>query len=161
MPGSPSDADLSWLLEDAKDLYHRGRKHGAILLLACAVDALVSRRDPGNQKDRKKRFIAFLKEKTRRPGRPQIHNVGVPKLGRAIEFEELIYTYLRCPLVHEGEKLKPGDSTLLVCLDWETIPWGLKCDDTSNVVILGGEWAAEVLADAVIHELEAIRASEG
>lgn len=151
---TPATKDFSWLLEDAKMLYQLGRKHSAILLLVCAVDALARNNDPTN-KNVGERFEAFLKSKMRRPGRAQIHNILVPKSGRPFSFEYIIYKFLRCPLVHEGARLEAADPTeFAVCLDWETIPHGVKVDNANDRVILGGELVFDLLADAVQHELE-------
>lgn len=148
--------DPAWLLEDAIELYRIGRKRGSILLLACAVDALAQRRNPQNSNNRE-RYVNFLKEKMRRPGRAQIHNQWVPRLGRALEFEFLFYKFLRCPLVHEGSTLEAAAPDVYVCLDWEN-PWQINTDHSSNVVFLGGEFAFDVLSDAVAHELAMIAA---
>jgi len=142
-----------WLLDDAVTLYHLGRKHGAILLLLCAVDALARVADPENTNNGD-RFEQFLRSKMRRPGRAQIHNIQVPKLNRLFSFEYIIYKFLRCPIVHEGARLEASDpAEFAVCLDWDTIPRGVKVDSDHNRVILGGELVLGILADAVQHEL--------
>jgi hypothetical protein len=150
---TPERSDLSWLLDDARALYAQGRKHGAILLLVCAVDALARARDP-SVTNNKARFVDFLHSKMRRQGRAQIHNIGIPKTGAVMPFEELLYKFLRCPLVHEGARLKVDDPDIAVCLDWDTVPNGVKCDWDNNVVLLGGELAFQLLSDAVMHELK-------
>lgn len=151
---SKSNADLSWLLEDALFLYHSGKKYGAILLLVCAVDALARQADPTNKKDYE-RFEKFLRSKMRRTGRTQIHNIHVPKLNQLYSFEYIIYKFLRCPLVHEGSWLEASDpDEFPVCLDWDTIPHGVKVDSENNRVILGGELVMNLLVDAVHHELQ-------
>lgn len=154
MATTTSNKDFSWLLDDAKMLYQLGRKHSAILLLVCAVDALARAHDPTN-KNVGERFEAFLKSKMRRSGRAQIHNIHVPKFGRLFSFEYIIYKFLRCPLVHEGARLEAADPTeFAVCLDWETIPRGVKVDTENDRVILGGELVLDLLVDAVQHELK-------
>jgi hypothetical protein len=146
--------DISWLLEDALFLHRSGKKYGAILLLVCAVDALARQVDPTNTNNAD-RFEKFLRSKMRRADRPQIHNIHVPKLNRLFSFEYIIYKFLRCPLVHEGSWLEASDpDEFPVCLDWDTIPHGVKVDSENNRVILGGELVMNLLADAVHHELQ-------
>ena len=151
---SQPNTDLSWLLEDALFLNHSGKKYGAILLLICAVDALAKRAYPTN-KIVGDRFEKFLRSKMRRAGRAQIHNIYVPKYNKLYSFEYIIYKFLRCQLVHEGPWLEASDpDEFAVCLDWDTIPHGVKVDSENNRVILGGELVMSILADAVHHELQ-------
>ena len=148
-----SDNVASWLLDDARALYALGRKHGAILLLVCAVDALARAKYP--KTDVGERFRTFLKSKMRRPGRAQIHNVGVPKTNSVMPFESLIYKFIRNPLVHEGNRLVAKDPNVTVCLDWDTVPNGMKVDWENSVVLLGGEFTLNILSDAITHEIGA------
>jgi hypothetical protein len=91
----------------------------------------------------------------RRPGRAQIHNIHVPKFDRLYSFEYIIYKFLRCPLVHEGANLEAQDpAEFAVCLDWETIPRGVKVDGANNRVVLGGVLVWDLLSDAIQHELQ-------
>ncbi|MGA2507376.1 MAG: hypothetical protein ABSF80_07870 [Chitinispirillaceae bacterium] len=143
-----------WLLDDAVTLYHLGRKHSAILLLLCAVDALAREAAPTNTNSAD-RFENFLRSKMRRSGRAQIHTIEIARLGRSFSFEYIIYKFLRCPLVHEGARLEANDPTeFIVCLDWDTIPHGIKLEPDLNRVLLGGELVFDILADSVQHELE-------
>jgi hypothetical protein len=73
----------------------------------------------------------------RRPGRPQIHNIEVPKQKKLYAFEHIIYKFIRCPFVHEGEQLKALENDYEVCIDWQIIPNGIKIDQEKNKVILG------------------------
>jgi hypothetical protein len=144
---------VRWLFDDAQMLYQNGRKHGAILLMLCAVDALARRRFPKIDKVGE-RFEAFLKLKMRRPERPQVHNIFVPSENRLLTFEYLIYKFLRCPLVHSGSRLEALDlPDCAVCLDWDSIPLGISVDSDGNRVVLGGELVVSVLSDALRHEL--------
>ena len=154
MNPSATSGKAQWLLDDATELYRLGRKHSAILLLACAVDALARTAEPECSQVGE-RFERFLRSKMRRPGRAQVHNIHLPKFDRLFSFEYIIYKFLRCPLVHEGTKLEAHDpSEFAVCLDWETIPHGIKVDSANNRVVLGGELVFGLLADAVSHEMQ-------
>jgi len=149
-----------WLLDDAIELYRLGRKHSAILLLVCAVDALARAAEPKCDKVGE-RFERFLRSKMRRSGRPQIHNIFVPKSNQLFSFEYILYKFLRCPLVHEGARLEAHDpEEFAACLDWETIPHGVKVDSANNCVVLGGELVLDLLSDAVSHELQSLAGSE-
>ncbi|MBI1811755.1 MAG: hypothetical protein HYR78_07495 [Nitrospirae bacterium] len=153
MSKPPMNRSLSWLLDDAIFLYKNGRKYGSILLLLCTVDALARETNPNAKVG--ERFEAFLKSKMRRKGRPQIHNISVPKFNQFFSFEYIIYKFLRCPLVHEGSRLEVDDpAEFAVRLDWDTIPNGLSVDTVNNCVILGGELVFKLLTDAVQHELQ-------
>jgi len=70
--------------------------------------------------------------------------------------EELLYKYLRNPMVHEGAHLdveKPKN--FAVYLDWKEGAPTVNVDNDSNRVILSGIWVIEMLARVVI---DAIRA---
>ena len=143
-----------WLLEDAGALYQMNRKYGAILLLLCAVDALAREADPNNR-NVGERFKKFLCSKMRREGRAQIHNIEIPQEGKFYTFENLIYKFLRNPLVHEGARLETDhQDDYAVCIDWENIPYGLKVDSEDKKVILGGELVFNILEDAVQDEIK-------
>lgn len=153
MSRTATNGKPDWLLNDVIELYRLGRKHSAILLLVCAVDALARASDT-ECTNVGERFERFLRSKMRRPGRAQIHNIQVPKFDRLFSFEYIIYKFLRCPIVHEGARFEASDpSEFAVCLDWETIPHGVQVDGENNRVILGGELVLNLLADAVSHEL--------
>jgi len=142
--------EVQWLYEDASVLYRMGRKHSAILLLLCAVDALARSAYPATTKS-SERFEQFLRSKMRRPGRAQVHNIWVPKRDRFFAFEYIIYKFLRCPLIHQGARLEASDVEFAVSLEWNDIPHGVKVDPSSGRVILGGELVWEMLEDAILH----------
>jgi hypothetical protein len=149
MSQSQSNSSASWILDDAIVLNDLGRKHGAILLLLCAVAALARDSYPTIKKD-SERFEQFLRSKMRRPDRVQVHNIFVPKMNQIFSFEYIIYKFLRCPLVHEGARLEATDpAEFAVCLDWEEIPRGIKVDGDNNRVIIGGELVLDILVDAI------------
>jgi hypothetical protein len=143
-----SNNDLKWLLDDAIELYKLNRKDSSILLLLCAVDALAKYDDPNNKNNRE-RFEKFLTKKMRWSGRVQIHNIEVPKKKKLCSFEYIIYKFIRCPFVHEGTQLRAIDSDYDVCIDWYTIPHGIKVDQEKNKIILGGELVLKILVDVV------------
>ena len=143
-----NNQNFKWLLDDAIELYKMNRKDSAILLLLCAVDAL-ARLDDLHNENVGERFEKFLTKKIRRPGRPQIHNIEVPKKKKLHTFEHIIYKFIRCPFIHEGTQLKAIENDYEVCIDWHTTPHGIKIDQGKNKVILGGELVLNILADAV------------
>ena len=148
--------DLKWLFDDAITLYQMNRKFSAILLLLCAIDALAKRQEPGN-KNVGERFENFLRNKMRREGRSQIHNIYVPQKDKLYTFEFLIYKFLRNPIIHEGAQLElDSQDNYTVCIDWDDLPNGVKVDSENNRVILGGELVFNILADAAYEGLLAI-----
>jgi hypothetical protein len=143
------------LYDDAMFLYRSDRRHGAILLLLCAVDSLAKNRLPSETRNAE-RFEQFLRSKMRRPGRAQVHNIEVPRFNKLFTFEYIIYKFLRCPLVHEGSSLIANDNEECpVVLDWETIPRGIRVDGENDRVVLGGELVTMILVDAIQDELGA------
>jgi hypothetical protein len=142
--------ELHWMLSDAMALRDSGRTSGAILLLLCAVDALAARAYP-NSKEVGRRFKPFLKSKIRRSGLPQVWNIYVPSRKELLPFEDILYKYLRNPILHEGARLEldyPANYT--VRIDWYEISRGIKVDSENNQLILGGELIMDLLADAVL-----------
>ncbi len=85
----------------------------------------------------------------RREGRPQVHNIFVPKKNKLYSFEYLIYKFIRNPLIHEGSQLKIKEEEYEVCIDWQSLPNGIKVDSENNRVVLGGELVINILTDAV------------
>jgi len=141
------------LFDDAMFLYESGRRHGAILLLLCAVDSLAKNRLPDVTRNAD-RFERFLRSKMRRPDRAQVHNIEVPRFRKVFTFEYIIYKFLRCPLVHEGSSLIANDlEECPVVLDWDTIPRGIFVDGENDRVVLGGEFVTGILVDAIQNEL--------
>jgi hypothetical protein len=146
--------ELSWLLTDALGLFHFGRKYSAMILLLCAVDALARQADPDNDKV-SERFEEFLKTQMRRPGRPQVWNIYVPKRDEILSFEYILYKYLRNPVVHEGARLElDHPSHYAVCLDWSNYPRGIQVDSDHKRVVLGGDLVLDILIDAVANGLK-------
>lgn len=155
MPNMKVNSAAAQLHEDAVFLYQNDRRHASILLLLCAIDSLAKEKWPGETQNAQ-RFESFLKSKMRRPGRPQIHQIQVPKFKKLFTFEYIIYKFVRCPLIHEGSRLVANDlDECPVVLDWESIPYGIKVDSDQDRVVLGGELVFALLTDAIRHELEA------
>ena len=97
------------------------------------------------------RFRSFLESKMRRPGRPQVWNIFVPRRNELLPFEYILYKYLRNPVVHEGAILELDHPIGYdVQMDWKEIPRGIRVDNNEQRVVLGGELVLEILFDAVI-----------
>jgi len=104
------------LLEDAAGLWQSGRKVGAFVLVLVTVSATSRKRYPTGTrswqfpgKDMKegeafRRFV--LDEMGTITGGPK-YNVAFPFQGRdKVPLEDILYTHLRCQLVHEAEMPK-------------------------------------------------------
>jgi hypothetical protein len=81
-------------VEDAMILWKSGRREGAFLLALVSV-AATARREQPSEGDRV-RFEAFLKRQ--RPGQ-----MSLEYRGECRPVEEILYKWMRCVLVHEGE----------------------------------------------------------
>lgn len=104
------DHDLSGLLTDATGLFRLGRKYSALLLLLCLVDALAARAYP-KQKGVRQRFERFLRIRLPKHTRVQNFNIRVPSARKTFRLEEIVYKYLRNPIVHESAQLKHDAET--------------------------------------------------
>src|SRR5687768_6739542 len=150
-PVDLSQHDLSWMLADAVELYGLGRKCSALLLLLCAVDALAKRAKPqipqvGN------RFLGYLGEKLPQRTRIQNFNILVPQRGSCMRLEEILYKYLRNPMVHEGAHLDvdiEGEKSFAVYLDWSEEASAVDLTRGEGIVVLGGDWIVNCLAGVV------------
>ncbi len=150
--------DVGWMLQDAVGLLNFQRKYSAMLLLLCAVDALARQHFP-NEKKVGVRFEDFLKKQMRRPGRSQVHNIQVPNTGEILPFEQILYKFLRNPLVHEGDQLELDNKTgYAVQIDWNKLSHGIHVDSDNNRLILGGELVLGILLDAVSNGLKQLNA---
>lgn len=146
--------ELSWLLRDAVGLAHLGHRFSALLLLLCGIDAFAVRRYP--RLGPGPRFKRFLKEQL--PSHTHIENfwIRVPTTDKKLRVEEILYKYLRNPMVHEGAHLdveKPKN--FAVYLDWKEGAPTVKVDNDSNRVILSGMWVIEMLARVIIGAIRA------
>lgn len=163
------------LLEDAALLYANKRLPSALLLLLCAVDALAPRVTGHGRVG--ERYISFLKrclndyagplEATRvmvpdvctlefSPGsNVHLENVKVPKTGEMLDFAHIIYTYMRNPIVHEGQTLDVrGDGVdAHVRLDFNDDRLVSRVDEDSETVVIGAPWLAKQLFVILNHEL--------
>jgi len=73
-----------------------------------------------------------------------------------LPFEQILYKFLRNPLVHEGDQLELGNKTGYgaVQIDWNSIPNGIYVDSNHNCLVLGGELIINILLDAVTNGLK-------
>src|SRR5438105_346027 len=96
-------------LEDAQLLWNNGRKQGAWIQVLIAAAATSRRRFPPPKKDHEA-FKSFIREVT-----PTIFDAGAPAIpggiavafyadvrGDGAELDHIIYSHLRCNLVHEA-----------------------------------------------------------
>lgn len=151
--------DLWWMFSDAVGLFHLGRKYSSMLLLLCAVDALAKRVKPSLNKVGD-RFKELLKEKLPKYTRVENFNVHVPQHGNFIQLEEILYKYLRNPMVHEGAHLDVEDpSGFAVCLDWSHRAPSVRVRKEDKLVVLGGEWIVDCLGGVVSESMAEGRTS--
>lgn len=109
------------LIEDSKVLWESGRKGSAFALILIAFAATARLRYPRPMSDNEsfKRFI--------RDGLPTILGtadtaVSLPFKGKLVPIEDILYTELRCQLIHEGEL---PDSIVFTP---KTVQRGVLCD---------------------------------
>lgn len=141
--------DLWWMFSDAMGLFHLDRKYSCVLLFLCAVDALAKRAKADVDKVGE-RFRGLLAEKLPKYTRVQNFNIHVPQYGDFMRLEEILYTYLRNPMVHEGAKLDVDDpSGFAVCLDWSSKAPSVRISTEEKLVVLGGDWIVDCLAGVV------------
>lgn len=75
----------------------------------------------------------------------------MPKTAEKLRIEEILYKYLRNPMVHQGAHLdvdKPRN--FVVYLDWKEHAPTVNVDNDKNRVVLGGNWVIEMLARVLI-----------
>ncbi|MCI0423278.1 MAG: hypothetical protein L0312_29320 [Acidobacteria bacterium] len=103
---------IATLLEDAGALWKADRKIGAFVLVLVTVSATARKRyprgtrswkDPQKDMSDSEAFMRFvLDEMDKITGGPK-YNVAFPFLGKdKVPLEEILYTHLRCQLVHEA-----------------------------------------------------------
>jgi len=137
------------MFSDAVGLFHLGRRYSSMLLLLCAVDALAKRAKPTISQVGD-RFRALLKEKLPKHTRVENFNIHVPQHGNFMRLEEILYKYLRNPMVHEGAHLNVEDpSGFAVCIDWSRSAASVRISQAEKLVVLGGEWIVDCLGGVV------------
>lgn len=82
-------------VEDAELLWSAGRMEGALLQALVAVDATARRKFPSEPSGRR-RFERVLRE-------ARLWRLSVEFRGKQVPVEELLYRWVRCELVHDGE----------------------------------------------------------
>jgi len=151
--------ELSWMLNDAIALFHGGRKYSSLLLLLCAVDALATRELPTIAKVGD-RFRAFLKSRLPKHTRIENFNIHVPQHGDLMRLEEILYKFLRNPMVHEGARLAIGDASgYAVAVDWNSDAPAVRICPNELLAILGGGWVVDCLGGVVMDTLGDLAAS--
>jgi len=139
---------LYWLFSDSIGLFNFGRRYSCLLLLLCAIDALAKRKFP--QLGVKERFTKHLKENLPKQTRVENFNIRIPKKNCMLRLEEVLYQYLRNPMVHEGASLDIKTTTgAHVVLYWGSDKRYVKVDD--DTVTLGGNGVILVLF-GVVHD---------
>jgi|GEM_PF-2442432 hypothetical protein len=137
--------DIRWLLDDANCLYKEGRRYGAMLLLLCAIDALAPRLTKDRRANVSDRYINYLdSEFTKNSQGPGVHikSIVMPQTGKSVSFAYICYSYLRNPMVHEGNILKvdADGRQEMVYLDWSDSGLASHVDKSNNRVVIGGVW---------------------
>ncbi|TAJ98217.1 hypothetical protein EPO44_11970 [bacterium] len=144
------------LLDDAALLYEHQRLPSTLLLLLCAVDALAPRIAGHGRVG--ERYIAFLTDRLNNyPGAGvKLAKVQILKTGEMLDFAHIIYTYMRNPIVHEGQTLdvRAGGLVAHVVLDFNDKTLVCRSDDPSDSVIVGANWLIGRLFAVLRHELE-------
>jgi len=141
--------DIEWLLVDAKFLFASNRYSGSLLMLLCAIQAL-SRQCSGENDHQ--RFENYLREKL--PSKTRVKNlfIQIKKESNLMRLEEILYNYLRNPMIHQGKHLKyPDDSGARVSIDFSIDAASLVSDGRN--LIIGGRWLCDVLASVIQDEL--------
>jgi hypothetical protein len=122
-----------------------------------------------------KRFVSFLDDLLERHSASgaNVVKIEVPKTetGELLTFGQILYTYMRNPLVHEGQTLNVRtDFTVAhVVLDFDDPRLMCRSNDPSGVVILGAKWLIKrlfVLLDCELkteqrHAADAQKAARG
>ena len=137
--------NIEWLLDDARFLFSHARFSGALLTLLCAVQALSSTR---SEKTDRQKFVAFLGERLSSHTGVGELRIQVKSPGRLPLLQEILYDYLRCPIIHEGKHLiRQEDADSSVCLDFSEGAPSVSSD--GRKVTFGGRWLCNVLAGLV------------
>lgn len=136
---------FDWMREDALLLREHKRQQGCLALLLCMVDALAAHWRPGKH-DNKKRYCEYLSECLTLLGRNAAYRVE--KLDRCVDLAEIIYTYFRCSLVHEGDSR--DDEGLEVQLKYTSnqksiFGAGILIDRNSQTIEVQAEWLTKLL----------------
>lgn len=136
---------LNWMREDALLLHEQKRQQGCLALLLCMVDALAARRRPGRCNN-KKRYYEYLSACLTHLGYNASYRVE--ELNRCVDLAEIIYTYFRCSLVHEGDPRK--DDGLEVRLKYNQNPKsvfgaGILIDRNSRTIEIQAAWLTKLL----------------
>ena len=93
---------LAWMREDALFLRDHGRPQGCLLLLLCLIDALAAKRY-SSKSNNQSRYCKYLKKRLVDLSHDVSYRIEEKK--RLVHLSEIIYTYFRCILVHEGDTL--------------------------------------------------------
>ncbi len=136
---------LSWMHEDALFLREHGRRQGCLALLLCLVDALAAKRYPGKGNN-KSRYCRYLKECLVDLGHDESFRIEEKK--RLVHLSEIIYTYFRCFLVHEGDTLERAEYE--VQLKYQPNPRsafgaGILIDRQKEQFVVQADWLIDLL----------------
>jgi len=138
-------AYLSWMHKDALFLREHGRLQGCLALLLCLVDALATNRYPGKGNNKSK-YCKYLKERLVDLGHDSSYRIEEKK--RLIHLSEIIYTYFRCFLVHEGNTLERTEYE--VQLKYQPNPRsvfgaGILIDRQKGQFVVQADWLIDLL----------------
>ena len=146
---------LAWMREDALFLHEHGRPQGCLALLLCLVDALAAKRYPGKDNN-KSRYCKYLKERLVDLGHDVSYRIEEKK--RLVHLSEIIYTYFRCFLVHEGDTLESAEYE--VQLKYQPNPRsvfgaGILVDRPKEQFVVQADWLIDLLLSVSEVSLEA------
>ncbi len=140
--------DLLWLLRDALGLLNLLRKPPALLLLLCAIDALAGREYPKMKVG--PRFKKYLRKRLSKYTGVTDFLVKIQGHEEPLRLEDILYKYLRCPMIHEGLVLDMRHaSNVPLLLDWSDNRQGYVQVDESGTVIIGADGVINALVNIV------------
>lgn len=115
-------------IEDAKVLWEGGRLEGAVIQVLIAVAATVRKRYPRPMPDNQayKKFV--LDELEKITNGPTVNVAFYFRGNHRVPLENIIYEFVRCELVHEGQL--PADIALTQPVVGDGKPFGKSPDGT-------------------------------
>ena len=118
---SPAQMSAKDLVEDAQLLWARGRKGSAFALILIAFAATARVRYPRPMPDNES-FKRFIQDELATILGTKDTAVSLPFRGKSVPIEDILYSELRCQLIHEGEL--PDTITFTP----KTVKDGVVCD---------------------------------
>jgi hypothetical protein len=136
---------MNGLYKDAIFLKDKGRLRGCLCILLCIIDGLAKSKYPTIRRNRE-RYITFLKSELKIIGIDE--SVRIEEKDDLLHLSEIIYEYLRCNIIHEGDTRESLNYE--VQLEFEEsgrFKFGGKSlmDRVNKKLIYDAQWFVEVL----------------